>query len=795
MTRQTRSLLLLFVLIALGIYYVQESRVTSEVQSRPIVSAGPGPVVVDQPASLELDDAFKANILHYIDGVSVVPAEDNIAHAIQLDHAVGRPQISRGEYREAYRTYQQVLAISYRHANLMGIGIALTIMADVAHRAKNLDEALFTALLAYKVAEQMKSPEEMGVVELLFARMLHDRDPGVSVMWLLRAREHLQASRYREDYVRALPSLAGSLTHLGDHEGATKLYAEAWEESQRLGNEPTHQWTKSEAANGYATDLARADRHEQAIAVLQRAQTFFTPSEKPTDRYTGVLRRLAYSYAALKNTEEAGRYYHSAYANYELTRANEPGEDAKARLDTEHAEFINDFVRYSVRTGSLAASLALLESNKARTLQDIFEDPSYKQRQEEWTAMERRQAKEGIEFWERPGDDLLPMAGADRARDYTEMRRRHDHERRQLQVTLQLKELVAMGSLSAEHIGEIQRGIPTDTALISFLFSHEEVSAFVLSKAGIRHIPLLADGEECRRMIQQLRLTLTNPHNDLYCEPAQWLFAHLLQPIVKVIPNTIKTLVYSPDGLLSRIPLEALMDGGHFVAESYEIYRVPSLRYATALHTLKARPVQYGIACVDPDISGARLPFQQETGDLLRQLYGAHVTALVGKECSESRLVQAIQGTRHPSFLHIGAHGTFYPARAMESAIWLSSENGHHVRAQNWNANAIATVTMSGVELVTLSSCETGLTDPAVPRDVFGLERAFFFAGAKTVVAPLWAVNDRATAEFMSVFHKAYHRNIPAISALKHAQRTLLQTRAHRHPFYWAAFVFTGAAR
>ncbi|HRC45131.1 MAG TPA: hypothetical protein PLT27_13845, partial [Nitrospira sp.] len=61
MTRQTRSLLLLFVLIALGIYYVQESRVTSEVQSRPIVSAGPGPVVVDQPASLELDDAFKAN--------------------------------------------------------------------------------------------------------------------------------------------------------------------------------------------------------------------------------------------------------------------------------------------------------------------------------------------------------------------------------------------------------------------------------------------------------------------------------------------------------------------------------------------------------------------------------------------------------------------------------------------------------------------------------------------------------------------------------------------------------------
>jgi len=47
----------------------------------------------------------------------------------------------------------------------------------------------------------------------------------------------------------------------------------------------------------------------------------------------------------------------------------------------------------------------------------------------------------------------------------------------------------------------------------------------------------------------------------------------------------------------------------------------------------------------------------------------------------------------------------------------------------------------------------------------------------------------------MRAFHAAYGRNVPAVLAMQQAQGSLLRTDRYRHPFYWAAFVLTGAAR
>lgn len=798
MNRRTRNLLLVLLLVGLLGTYINTNQgmlLGSPAPLLPSISPDSRTVVADHSASLGLDHELKEHIRHYIEGVSIKPEESSLAHAVQLDSAIGRPQISRGQYRDAYRTYQQVLAISYKQGSLMGIGIALTVMADISYRTTNVDEALSTALLAYKVAEAMKSQEEMGVVELSFARMLDTQDPSLSMMWLLRARDHLQNSRYKEDYVRALPSLAKHLVMLGDNEEASKVYAEAWEQSRVLGTTPTQQWTKVEVADAYAGDLIRAKRQDKAIEVLRATQSLFAPSERTTDLYTRVLHGLARSYAGLDDRAEAELYYQSAYANYELTRANEPGDSARARLDRDHSSLVDEFVSYYLRAGNLSGALAFLESNKARTLQDVFEDPSYKHVQEQWRAMERRQAQEMSELWEVSGDPLLPRGLDDRPRKYAALASRHDHERRQLQTSLQLKEMVVAQSLSSNRIEDLMRRLPSNTAVLSFFFRDKQVSVFAVTQESVQHIPLAVGAEECQRVIQQLRVTLTNPSTDLYREPAQWLFQNLVKPALRTFPKTVTTVIYSPDGLLSRIPLEVFMDGEHYLGERFAVYRVPSLRYATAIRMVTAAPARHGIVCVDPDISGSRLPFQQETGQLLKRLYSDRVMALVGKDCSESRLVAAIQGQRSASFLHIGAHGNFYPADAMDSSITLAPESGSRMSEQAWTAKAMATVAMDQVDLVTLSSCETGLTDPAMPRDVFGIGRALFFAGAKTIVAPLWAVHDRATAEFMSVFHRAYHRNRPAVEALQDAQRALMQNPAYRHPYYWSAFVLTGAAR
>lgn len=791
MSKRNKTIALLVVLVVLAGYYIYQY-----LGLIPGLRRSPSIVVLeDKSGSLPLDEGTKAEVRHYFEGVSIDPKENDLNHAISLDHSVGRPQLSQGKYREAYRTYQKVLAISYRQASLMGIGIALNILADAAYRANNLDEALFASLLAYKVAETMKNKEEMGVVELAFARMLKDQDPSLSVMWLLRAKESLKDSRYKEDYVRALPSLASSLRGLGDDEKALKVLEEAWELAQSLGDSPTQKRTKSEVATDYADDLARARKHEKAIEVLQSAQTFFSASEKGNEAYTGILYRLARSHAGIKKPAEAGRYYLSAYTNYELTRANAPGEEARAQLDKNHKGLVDDFVDYYLQSKDFAAALALLESNKARTLNDVFEDPSYKQVQDQWKEMERRHAKEAADLLESPGDELSPLKGHDMLPKIVALMQKQNDERRKLQASLQLKEMIVTRSLSKEHVEEIKQRLPSDVAVLSFFIRHERASLFLVTQQGVQYFPLPVDTSEYQRTIRQLRVALTNPHNDFYREPAQWLFKKIVEPVVRALPKTVKILVYSPDGLLSRIPLEVFMEGEKFLADRYAVYRIPSLRYVTSISEVKASPVQSGIACVDPDISGARLPFQQETGRALEKLYGKGVTSLAGKECSESKLVAAIKSQKQPTFLHIGAHGNFYPVDAMESAIWLSPEEGSNTQAQVWNAKAMATVDMSHIDLVTLSSCESGLTDPNVPRDVFGIARALFFAGVKSMVAPLWAVHDQATAEFMQAFHTAYGQNTPAVLALQQAQRSLVKTERYRHPYYWSAFVLTGATR
>ncbi len=760
----------------------------------PTVAPKVSNVPVDKSASLPFDEVIKAEIRHYFESIELSPKENDLNHAIQLDHSVGRVQLSEGKNKEAYRTYQKVLAISYRQGSLMGIGIALNMLADLLQRNNNPTEAIHASLLAYKTTQAMNNKEEIGVMELSFARMLRKQDLSLSMMWLLRAKESLKGTRYKEDYVRLLADLAHDLRMTGELERASRFYEDAWESGQSLGNAPGQKWAKWETGLDYAMDLIRHEKNKEAARILHETESLFSVSEKNSESYTKVLYQLARVYAALKNDGKARHYYLLAYTNYELTRAEALGEDGRATLDNGHKGLVDNFVSHYLQSKDYAMALALLESNKARTLNDILEDPEQKQVYVQWKELEQRQARDRRAFLDKKEDELLPLQ-EDNFSGLVELYKNQLVERRKLQVALQLKEITVTRGISKEHLETIQRQLSSDMAVLSFFVAAERASVFLITRDGLRHIPLPFDAWEYRRAIQPLRVALTNPYNDFYREPAQWLFDKLLSPVVKALPKTVKILLYSPDGILSRIPIGALMDGKRFVAERYAVYRIPSLRYLKSISKVKSAPVQTGIACVDPDVSNARLPFQHETGQTLQKLYGKKLTLLTGKECSEEKLVTAINGGHAPTFLHIGAHGNFYPHNPMDSAILLSGGDGNKAEGRLWNARAMATVNMSRLDLVTLSSCETGLTDPKVKRDVFGIARALYFAGTKKFVVPLWAVHDQAAAELMRAFYHAYSKNIPAVLALQHAQMQLIESKRYRHPYYWSAFVLMGQVR
>lgn len=98
-----------------------------------------------------------------------------------------------------------------------------------------------------------------------------------------------------------------------------------------------------------------------------------------------------------------------------------------------------------------------------------------------------------------------------------------------------------------------------------------------------------------------------------------------------------------------------------------------------------------------------------------------------------------------------------------------------------------------GADLAVLSACQTALGKDIKGEGLIGLTRGFMYAGAKSVVASLWKVEDRATAELMKKFYRALlkDKQSPA-AALRAAQVGMLSEAQWKNPYYWAAFTLQG---
>jgi len=96
-------------------------------------------------------------------------------------------------------------------------------------------------------------------------------------------------------------------------------------------------------------------------------------------------------------------------------------------------------------------------------------------------------------------------------------------------------------------------------------------------------------------------------------------------------------------------------------------------------------------------------------------------------------------------------------------------------------------------ELVVLSACQTGVGKQIKGEGLIALTRGFMYAGAKSVVASLWKVDDAATAALMAEFYKQMFTNkLKPAAALRAAQLSIAQEKRWQSPYYWAGFFLQG---
>jgi CHAT domain-containing protein len=191
----------------------------------------------------------------------------------------------------------------------------------------------------------------------------------------------------------------------------------------------------------------------------------------------------------------------------------------------------------------------------------------------------------------------------------------------------------------------------------------------------------------------------------------------------------------------------------------------------------------------------SRLRFSRQEAEAIARLAGDKRN-LKALDFSASRSLVTKATLADYRIVHFATHGLINNQNPDLSGVVLSlvDEQG---RPQNGFLRLYDIYNLKlDADLVVLSACQTALGKEIKGEGLVGLTRGFMYAGAPRVVASLWRIDDRATADIMKRFYEAMlkDRMRPA-AALRAAQISMSQDKRWHSPHYWAAFTLQGEWR
>jgi CHAT domain-containing protein len=150
--------------------------------------------------------------------------------------------------------------------------------------------------------------------------------------------------------------------------------------------------------------------------------------------------------------------------------------------------------------------------------------------------------------------------------------------------------------------------------------------------------------------------------------------------------------------------------------------------------------------------------------------------------------------------LHFSAHALLPTDLACESepAIVTSAPPGApDASGAVLTASDVSTLSLDA-DAVVLSACNSGGPGGTAGESLSGLARAFFYAGARSMLVTHWSVNDQAAALLVADTLRRLRAGGGIAEALRGAELAILDDAgkglpaAMQHPFYWAPFAVIG---
>ncbi len=301
----------------------------------------------------------------------------------------------------------------------------------------------------------------------------------------------------------------------------------------------------------------------------------------------------------------------------------------------------------------------------------------------------------------------------------------------------------------------------------------------------IEQVKAAISEEDFRHTVELFQMELQDRRKQTFLIYARKLYEWLIRPLeAHLSANGIDTLVIAPDAILRTIPLAALHDGKAFLIEKYALAATPGLQL-TESETLPRRDARVMLSGLSEGVQGfAPLPAVPEELSRIRSLYGGRV--LLDRRFEISSFETELKRIPY-SIVHIASHGEF---SSDPKKSFLLTYDGKLTMDQLEELIKLGQFRAKPVELLTLSACQTALGDQ---RAALGLAGVAVKAGARSVLASLWNVNDEATAQLVVEFYRQLlNPLLSKAKALQNAQLSLLKQKKYAHPNYWAAFLLIG---
>ena len=343
-----------------------------------------------------------------------------------------------------------------------------------------------------------------------------------------------------------------------------------------------------------------------------------------------------------------------------------------------------------------------------------------------------------------------------------------------------------------EAIGNIYELVDKETIILEFFQTNDKLYEFIIAKDGLLHTRIIDFSLEKAsdlvwNLTKSLRKNLDTRSHEFAREvrkPLSYLFDILISPILRLM-GTRKRIIFIPHLFWHYVPFSALWDKKEkrYLCDLVEIGSSPS---ASVLGLCLERQHKEREKAVILARDSGNIPYVYEEAQQLAEAFYPDCRILRDEDANLRNLTSLGENF---DVVHIATHGYFNREQPYLSGIDIPPEPSSSRRSYVIDLFNLRL----GCNLVTLSACDSGLSEITRADELIGLCRAVFYAGATSIMLSLWKVADKSTCYLMENFYWHYVKNqTTKTRALQLAMQAVRAKKKYAHPFFWAPFVVMG---